>query len=173
MPDSQADFIVMQFSGKRIWGKTLTQTGQYFDLTREQMSVSLKSAIRAILTIVTEDSGAYPLLYKLFSRSKQGNLTQSAARTYHFVKRGYQFEEISRIRQLKYNTIEDHIVEIALNDKAFTIASYVNEADWKQIAKAFNDANTNKLKEIKKRVGDNISYFQIRLVLAKESEPNG
>ncbi len=113
---------------------------------------------------------AFPILYKLYSLAKQGVLTQSAARTYHLVKKGYQIDKISKVRHLKYNTIEDHIVEIALYDRTFDIQTYVDENIQHQIMSALNEAKTNKLKEIKGRISGTATYFQIRLVLARVSE---
>lgn len=69
---------------------------------------------------------------------------------------------------MKVNTIEDHLVEIVLSDKSFPIADYVSLDDEREIAAAINELGTKKLKAIKQMVDNKqISFFQIRLVLAK------
>jgi uncharacterized protein YpbB len=97
-------------------------------------------------------------------------LTKSSNETFSLVKQGFDIKTISKIRGLKINTIEDHIVECALFDKTFDINQYVNESNQKMIKDVIKNTNTFKLKEIKDHLSECISYFQIRLVLARKED---
>ncbi|UAC47107.1 helix-turn-helix domain-containing protein [Bacillus aquiflavi] len=92
--------------------------------------------------------------------------TNSTRKTYEFLKEGYSIDEIMHVRHLKKGTIEDHLVEIALNDHQFNILPFVDERKQEQILHVANKERTKQLKYIKEQV-DNASYFEIRLVLAK------
>ncbi|MEK1830637.1 helix-turn-helix domain-containing protein [Priestia megaterium] len=81
--------------------------------------------------------------------------------------KGKKLEEIAYIRRLKESTIEDHIAELALFVPSFSIDAYVSPKQQEKIISAFEGLRTNKLKVIKEEVKDDVTYFQIRLVLAK------
>jgi uncharacterized protein YpbB len=78
-------------------------------------------------------------------------------------------EQISRIRNLKRSTIEDHIVEIALHIKNFDLAAYVPKDKEKRILEAAKETSAKKLKLIREYAED-ASYFEIRLVLARNGD---
>ncbi|KPD00884.1 hypothetical protein LR69_00966 [Geobacillus sp. BCO2] len=77
-------------------------------------------------------------------------------------------EAIAEIRRLKRSTIEDHIVEIAANVPGFSIAPFVDDEKAAAIRAAAQALRTRKLKEIREALDGKVSYFEIRLVLAKE-----
>ena len=70
------------------------------------------------------------------------------------------------IRRLKKSTIEDHLVELALHNKEFSIDPYISIEKQQQIQKAVKKLNSKQLKHIYHEV-KNADYFEIRLVLAK------
>ncbi len=55
IPSLHAEMIVMQFSGKGIWGRTLQQSAEYLGLSLEQGSLIQKSAIRGVLSLLVND----------------------------------------------------------------------------------------------------------------------
>ena len=98
-------------------------------------------------------------------------MTQSTKTTLRYIQEGKNLGEIAEIRRLKVNTIEDHLVEIVLSEKDFPISDYVTIEDEREIAEAIKELGTKKLKAIKQMVDNKqISFFQIRLVLAKIGE---
>ncbi|QGS69913.1 hypothetical protein CV093_11310 [Oceanobacillus sp. 143] len=78
--------------------------------------------------------------------------------------------KIASIRDLKINTIHDHLIEIALYETNFPLHHYVDNLEQQEILNAIKLTNSSKLKEIKRRVNDDISYFQIRLILALQNK---
>nr|WP_239454509.1 helix-turn-helix domain-containing protein [Bacillus suaedaesalsae] len=103
---------------------------------------------------------------------KKLTLTQSTEKTFELVNQGYSIEAIAKIRQLKKNTIEDHIVEIALSDEAFDISPYIKSDTFKQIEECIMRLKTNQLKLIKNSLEIPVGYFEIRLALAKVGSTN-
>lgn len=98
------------------------------------------------------------------------SLTLSAQKTYEWLCKGKTIEEIARIRGLKRSTIEDHVVEIAANVREFSIEPFVAQETMRAIMKEVERLETRQLKKIRDAVGHHVSYFEIRLVLAKAGE---
>ena len=119
-----------------------------------------------------ETGTGYPLLSTLINdwqRGENPHLTQSTQTTLRYIQEGKNLGEIAEVRRLKVNTIEDHLVEIVLSDKSFPIADYVSISRMRgKLQTAIKELDTKKLKAIKQMVDNKqISFFQIRLVLAK------
>ncbi|MEB3752355.1 helix-turn-helix domain-containing protein [Geobacillus icigianus] len=114
------------------------------------------------------EAGRSPALAELMDGLAPVALTQSAQKTYEWLQKGKTIEEIAAIRRLKRSTIEDHLVEIAANVPAFSIAPFVAAEKAAAVQAAAKTLGTRKLKQIRDALGGAVSYFEIRLVLAKE-----
>ena len=88
-------------------------------------------------------------------------------KTYNFWRQGRSLEEIATIRNLKVATIEDHFVEIALREKDFSIEMFMEKEKIDKVIKVIEALQTRKLRVLKQAVGEDISYFEVRLVLAR------
>ena len=97
-------------------------------------------------------------------------LTASTNSTAQLYRAGRTLEEISHIRRLKMSTIEDHIVELAMNEPNFSIEPFVTNEEQKQILDAVENYDTKRLKTLKELLPQ-LSYFQLRLTLAKGASP--
>jgi uncharacterized protein YpbB len=95
------------------------------------------------------------------------HLTTSTKKTLHLISEGKTINDITKIRSLKRSTIEDHVVELAIHHAGFDSAPYVNSEQEKMILGTVDKLKTKRLREIKTALDDAITYFQIRLVLAK------
>ena len=93
-------------------------------------------------------------------------MTNSSYRTYKLLGKGYSIEEIAKHRRLQKSTIEDHIVEIALNIDDFSIDAYIDKQSQNRILTAAKQTASKQLKLIRSEVST-ANYFEIRLVLAK------
>lgn len=165
--ENEAGVFVDRLTGYRNYGMSIHQLADQYQLTEDDVQVLLTGMIHHMLDMIQRDHDQYPLLALIISDlPKGGFITQSADKTYELIKSGYTTKDIVQIRNLKINTIYDHIVEISLYDPAFSIDSYVSQQKQLEIMNAVKQTNSSKLKEIKDKVSDNITYFQIRLALA-------
>ena len=62
-------------------------------------------------------------------------LTASAMQTKHFFDKGMSMDDIAAIRKLKMSTIEDHFVEMSINDSDFPLEQFVSENDVKAVVR--------------------------------------
>jgi len=92
-------------------------------------------------------------------------LTDSAKKTADLYEQGYTFEQIMSSRQLKSSTIEDHFVEMAMNDPSFSIQLFFPDENTYRLIEQIRNQQTKKLRTLKEAY-PLYSYFQLRLLLA-------
>lgn len=170
----EADLFVLKLSGYHRIGLTIDQVAQKFHIDRSYAKILFISSLHRILHTLALHKEMYPILYSFLNRPLDGNLlTETAKKTFTLLTRGYSAEDISKMRNLKQNTIEDHIVEIAMNEPNFSIDEYVSLKDQKEIIAILENNSTRSLKEIKEQLKENISYFSIRLTMVKKGTKDG
>ncbi|WP_422123438.1 helix-turn-helix domain-containing protein [Planococcus sp. X10-3] len=167
--DNQQKMIVMQrLSGHKLGGLTWEQislaSGQGIIDVQLQAIETLHGWMEAI------ESGNFPMLKILLEGViQQSSLTETAKRTEGYFRNGRTLEEIAALRGLKTSTIEDHFVELAMNDPGFDILAFMDNSLFSRIVSVSQENNTKRLRDIKEQVPE-ASYFQIRLALATKGE---
>ncbi|PLS16384.1 RQC domain-containing protein [Bacillus sp. M6-12] len=167
---AERDIFVMKLTGSRRTGYTNEQIGRMLGIQPSDVRFLFAGTLHYIIKTVLANQDSYPLVSSLvrdLAGTEEMPLTNSAKVTLKYIKAGRQLSEIAQIRRLKISTIEDHIVEIALCYKDFSIEPYVPEGLETAITKIAEKLGTKQLKEIKQHLKSTASYFQIRLVLAK------
>lgn len=166
LPERHATIFINQLSGYQTIGMTTSQLSNEFQMSEEDVHLITISIIHFILEKISMKQKSYPILFRIMADLIQiKSLTESAKKTEQLLHKGYSISQIASFRKLKTATIYDHIVEISLHDEQFPLHLYVDEQEQQQIIHAINQLQTYKLKEIKSAVSEEITYFQIRLVL--------
>lgn len=112
-----------------------------------------------------EQLATTPFLNKIAKNIKiASHLTDSARKTNDLFTKGLSLEEIATTRQLKLSTIEDHIVEIAINDNEFPITQFVSAEDGLNVQRKSKELETKRLRLLKDAF-PHLTYFQLRLIL--------
>ncbi|MBP2077829.1 helix-turn-helix domain-containing protein [Oceanobacillus polygoni] len=168
-PDKYASLFVERLTGYKTYGKSMNQLAELTKLSIMDVHLLLTGIIHKMIQVIETKPEQFPVLsFLIGDLIEQIPITNSANLTYQLLQKQYTIDQIAVMRNLKINTIHDHIVEIALYDTAFSIDHYINQEKQQQIIDVINQENTFKLRDIKKAVHDDISYFEIRLVLAKK-----
>ena len=158
---------VEQLTGYQWIGRTTYQLAQEYHKSTEDIHLVTTSVNHSILHQIEVAPLVYPLLTSIASvPNLDDQLTESSRKTATLFNKGYTLEEIAIKRKLKINTICDHVVEIALHHPDFPLESYVPVDIQAEIYSAVQQLGSFKLKLIKEKVSGDISYFDIRLVLA-------
>ncbi|MBA9027237.1 helix-turn-helix domain-containing protein [Peribacillus huizhouensis] len=170
-PEKERDIFVKRLTGIDRIGSTYSQIAKELDDDEWHVRYLFLGTIHFMLQKMDDTSGEYPYLNSV-GKDIQGNshiqLTNSTQMTLKYLKAGKSLEEISYIRKLKRSTIEDHIVELAYSDPQFNISRFMTPKIAEEIRVASKTSRTKQLRAIKEIVDNSeISYFQIRLVLAK------
>lgn len=164
------DILVFRLTGYKDYGWTELQVAEKLNMHEEEFRFQFLNVIHGILSELEREPSTYPLLYSICLKSDQlQNLTISTSKTYELYQRGHSIEEIARIRDLKINTIEDHVIELILTKKEFAIDPFISQVEYENVLSVMKDAQTKRLKPIKEKL-PHLSYFQIRVAIAKAGE---
>ncbi|MFZ3588611.1 helix-turn-helix domain-containing protein [Bacillus sp. DJP31] len=170
--ERQATILVQKLTSYQRVGLTNEQIADHLAMDPLEVRVCFLSTLHHLLSLLEESQQEYPLLGQLaYQQDHQSVLTLSTQKTYELLKDGMSIIEIAENRSLKKNTIEDHIVEIALIDDHFDVSPFVHIDLFRSISECIKRENTNQLKLIKQSLLVPASYFEIRLVLAKVGVP--
>ncbi|MEC1260496.1 helix-turn-helix domain-containing protein [Bacillus swezeyi] len=170
--DEQASVFVHSLTSARKAGFTFKQLAE--KMHRDEWYIYALFWDVLHYFIQSAQNGESPILQTLIhDMSFQDALTQSTRKTLLLIKDGKSIDRIAEIRNLKTATIEDHIVEIAIREPAFSIERYVSKEEQKIIADYAKTNQTNKIRHIKEGLGDKYSYFKIRLALSKTVSRHG
>lgn len=162
--------LVKRLTGFSLIGLTKTQAADQFGMDEDAYHIQFLSILHYMLEKVGTKQSDFPLLSLMIEDKKRDvPLTESSNRTFNLLQTGYSIDEIAQLRSLKKNTIEDHLVEIALNIPYFDISPFVDLNKQKNIKTAINSVSSKQLKHIRELVPD-ADYFEIRLVLARGGE---
>nr|WP_275587799.1 helix-turn-helix domain-containing protein [Sporolactobacillus spathodeae] len=121
-----------------------------------------------MIHLIVQQPELAPDLRNLLDENED-NLTRSAQETRQLMKTGRSIEQLASIRRLAISTIQDHLVEMALKIRHFDCSPYVSQEQEHRIREIVRRLKTRQLKPLKARLGEQATYFQIRLILAKTS----
>lgn len=167
IPEFQKEIFTMRLHGAKISGVTWSQLATQFDLSEIDCQLYFISFLHVWIREIFQNAKAYPYLSEFVQDIYfQQTVSQSTFQTAQLYAKGYSLEQISAIRNLKLTTIEDHIVEIALYEQNFDTSQFLTEDEIQQVVQAVEAYDTKKLKVLKE-VLPQLSYFQLKLALAK------
>ena len=104
--------------------------------------------------------------YQIPSKQISG-LPKTIQKTLELLTAGLNPSQIEAKRKLSESTIYDHIVEL-IEKGALNVFDFVSQSAYNRITKAIEEVPSKKLSEIKLLCGDEISYEQIKMVIANE-----
>lgn len=166
-PPERPEIIVFRLTGYKQIGKTVEQSAGKLSLETTEYWYRFLNLLHYVLDEVLEKRYKYPLLFSIIQDVYQPfPMTKSTMETYQLLLNNYTIADISKMRNLKENTIQDHIIEIALNNPNFCIQPFIDSNTEEKILQIAKEIGKQKLKPIKEKL-ENVSYFQIRLALAK------
>ncbi|RNB81595.1 hypothetical protein EDM56_25065 [Brevibacillus fluminis] len=170
--------LIGQWSGARKTGMTMQQIAISEECPPSLVVVMMMSALALCKKqLQAGDARQFPLLACLVEQRKDGNagkgsilLSSSAEATFAMLEQGLGIAEIAAARQLRANTIEDHLVEIALRVPDWDMSEYLQPEDMAAIMQATEQLKTRRLRIIKDHFGTKYNYLQIRLALTGRAE---
>jgi uncharacterized protein YpbB len=166
--DVVPDILISRLTGYKSIGLTSAQAAENLRMDLAFYELLFLSHLHYMIEKITTNSSEYPILkHLLVENIKTKVFTKSSFYTYQYLQKGYTLEEIGAARNLKLSTIEDHIVEIVLIDKECPLSMFIDTDTEKIIAQTINELKTKQLKLIRNHLKEQVSYFQIRLVLAR------
>ena len=167
--DSQKLMLLQRLTGKGLSGMTWIQIAAGQGIHPLDAQLAVIEALHVWLDVL--ESRDFPMLLPLLEGIiQQSALTDSTRRTEKLFEQGLTLEDIAAIRSLKTSTIEDHFVELAMNDPFFNYTAFLTPELYRQIVRISGERKTKRLRDIKEQLPE-ATYFQIRLALAVKEEP--
>lgn len=161
------NIVVSRLTGFEMPGFTWSQLAANEKLEELDVQLLYISCLHEWLNEINKNASNYPLLSKISEGIRFIQpLTGSAAETAKLFQQGYSIEQISFIRKIKESTVEDHLVELAMNDQQFNIYQFISKEDAEIVLQISKQYNTKKLKVIHERV-PHLTFFQLRLALTR------
>lgn len=174
MEDDRLSRLTARLTGKGMSGLTWRQLSGLTGMSEMDLKVEWVETLHIWLDTIAEQPT--PLLSALSQGLRaESPLTGSAKKTDELYRSGMGMDDIAKRRNLKMSTIEDHFVEIAINDPAFPLQDFAAPEDISAVRNEAARQATRKLSVLKKSF-PGLSYFQLRLILArlgKEDGPDG
>lgn len=165
--EATKNIIINRLSGFEIAGFTWQQLSYFENKCETDIQLLYIAGLHSWLNIIISQPERYSLLSSVAENVRISvPLTGSAFQSAQLFLQGYTIEQISTMRGLKMSTIEDHIVELAMNEPQFSIEQFISAEDIQLVLTAIEDYNTRKLKVLHE-VLPHLSYFQLRLALAR------
>lgn len=166
--EQQAALFVERLTGYHRYGLTTQQLAVKHHLSIHDVSVRLTAIYHNILHAIEENKMTHLALFiqQAAHQHVEKFMTQSAQKTYRLTKQGYSIAKIAKLRGLKENTIEDHIVELSYQVPDFNLTAFIDQEDLTYILTKLNSIEDHRLSNVKKTLDDRFSYFQIRMALA-------
>ncbi|PFP27329.1 RQC domain-containing protein [Bacillus sp. AFS073361] len=159
--------LVIRLTGFQQIGLTPLQAAKQLNINFHDYQIGFTNTLHYLLRKIEEDGYKFKILpFLIKGLMKNDELTLSTRKTQRLLNQGYTLDMIANIRHLKLSTIEDHLVELALNMENFSIDTYVDKELQNKILEISHQIATKQLKLIREKIVT-ATYFQIRLVLAK------
>lgn len=163
----QRELLVERLTGVGVTGVPWQQLSFEHERTELDCQLLFISALHQWLNTIHQNRGQFPYLAQLAENIRIDNvLTGSAYQTAQMYNQGYALEQISAMRRLKISTIEDHLVELAMNEPTFDSTPFISREQHQAVQQAVRTYATRKLKVLHDAL-PHLSYFQLRLALAK------
>ncbi|MFS0657191.1 helix-turn-helix domain-containing protein [Niallia alba] len=158
--------LINRLTGIHRIGLTGEQVALELNMDPDYYHLSFLAILHFMIEKILSNKEEYPLLSQLIKESKKPfTLTESTAKTFDFIQKGYSIDDIVVVRNLKQSTIEDHIIEILLNVPNYPIRNLVSNENIIKIKACIQQSSSKSLKVIKQQLSD-VSYFEIRAVMA-------
>lgn len=165
LTDVQKNIFVYRLTGYEQIGWTWSQLASTFNMRELDAKLLWVECLHYILREAEQNPKLDLLREMAFGIRLVETLTESTQKTQKLFQEGYPLEQIAQIRNLKNSTIEDHYIEMALNDPYFPIAQFVTVEQMRDVQQQSSQLQTKKLSMLKEQF-PKLSYFQLRLILA-------
>lgn len=166
LEESHSNTIIAQLSGHQIIGETKSQLQELLEMDQFEYALYHQDIIEEILNLIEENSEILVLLNAIvcqLHRETNYGLSSSTYISYELLKQGFDIDNIASRRQLKENTIREHILEMAFVFSDFPIAKYIPLPIYNQLHKDF-ETNENYTYRDAKEAIDELEFMYYRLV---------
>ncbi|MFD1317673.1 helix-turn-helix domain-containing protein [Loigolactobacillus zhaoyuanensis] len=126
LPVAQADYYSQFLLGHQVERATTAQADQLAGWTALTGELVRQDISHHLLHLITTQAARFPLMATLWQPLASGLLSKSAAQTMSLLQQGLSLSMISRRRQVKLNTLKEHLLEAAILLPDFSFNTYLS-----------------------------------------------
>lgn len=166
LESKKATVLANFLTGHQILGKTRIQIAKELGMSLDELKVYLRDLLEEVIEKIKAQKKQLPLHYEIIRQINEENflgLSQSTYQTYQMLSHGLGIEQIANERQIKENTVKEHILEIAFIFDAFPVSEFVSQEMYADLSKQFEQ---DKAFTFKKAVlkNEELEFYHYRLV---------
>lgn len=164
LPDTTATVLVSKLTGHQLIGFTNRQIADQLLMEPIEFQIVLEQAIEQFIDQIKSSEAA--LLTQFLSHVQKTvyyGLSKSTFMTAVLLKKGLSIEAVAHKRQLKLNTIREHVLEISLVHTVFDFMPYIPKDIHRALHNSFDQYPAYSFKEAKQDHED-LLFLWYRLV---------
>lgn len=172
---SRADVLAAQLTGNQKIGETKSQIQGQLEMESLEYSFYHQDTIEDVLNVVQNHPNELVILsaiiHQLHIETNHG-LSTSTHISYELLKNGLDISRIANRRQLKENTIREHILEMAFILPNFSIAHFIPKDVYAKLNNAFDRNEKYTYKDAREELLE-LEFMHYRLVELERMRMNG
>ena len=166
MDDHFAEALANQLTGHEFIGKTRAQLSQSYEMTALEFDFYFKDGLEETLQIIHTNKKELPLnneILNILHQKTYYGLSASTYETYRLLKKGWNLSEIAKQKEIKENTVKEHILEIAFVFESFPYKAFIPSKIYERLHQGFKEEDNftyqKALEELKQ-----LEFMHYRLV---------
>lgn len=166
MGDREADMIAQLLTGHEWIGKTREQTRKERELGKEEFNLYFQEIWHKAFDWIRNNKKQCPIFYDILYRTDQAThkgLSKTSWTTFTYLMNGYSIKKIAEIRNIKENTVGDHVIEIGIVLPEFPLQKMIPPAHQELIEK-FKKAYPEKRFRDFQEQHDHVPFYEYRFL---------
>lgn len=166
MENEEADLIAQLLTGHDWIGKTRDQVRKERNLEAEEFNLYLQEIWHRVFDWIRNNDKQVSIFYDVLSRvdwaSRKG-LSQTTWTTFTYIMKNYSIQKIAKIRNIKENTVGDHVIEIGIVLPDFPLQKLVPQSNQKIIQQFIEDHPEKRYRDFQDLYTD-IPFYEYRFM---------
>lgn len=174
MDELKADVLVNLLTGHKKIGKTQGQIAKELKMEVDEFSFYLRDVLEELIQSIKENRKEFPMLYEILKQTNEEvflGLSQSTYQSYQMLQQGANIHQVASYRNIKENTVKEHILEMAFILEIFPVQNFMSEQIYEYLNQQFEKQEDYSFKQA---VTSNkaIEFYQFRLVELERMRSN-
>lgn len=166
MPEKEANTVANFLTGHNVIGMTRKQMADFHQMTDTEFHFYLMDTMELMIETIKQLKENLPLIHEILqqlNRETNFGLAASTFQTYLLLRNGKSIEEISIQRNIKPNTVKEHLLEIAFTLDDFDYNAFIPAGIYMGLKSDFSKQANLSYKEARER-WEELEFYQYRLV---------
>lgn len=165
MEEKKATIFIEFLTGHNKIGKTRIQVAKELGMKPYEFKSYLRDLLEESIELIKTKKNELPLLYEILNQINEENflgLSQSTYQSYQLLEQGFNIKQIAMKRNVKENTVKEHILEIAFIVNQFPVRKFIPTEIYNYLWEQFENQKEYSFKEASIDLGE-LEFYHYRL----------